>query len=109
MIRRSLPAALLFALGMGLGFGQALAAGEYFVQIASLKSEDGARREWARMQRAHPDLLGDLELKVQPADLGERGVFFRVRTGPFPNKATALDMCWQIKAAKLGCLVVRGP
>ena len=91
----------------GLGSGQALAAGRYFVQLASVKSDDGARKEWARMQRAHPDLLGDLELSVQSADLGERGIFFRIRTGPFPNRATAQDMCWQIKAAKLGCLVVR--
>ena len=91
----------------GLDSGQALAAGRYFVQVASVKSDAGARKEWARMQRAHPDLLGDLELSVQSADLGERGIFFRIRTGPFPNRATAQDMCWQIKAAKLGCLVVR--
>ncbi len=91
----------------GLGSGQAFAAGSYFVQIASVKSDDEARKEWARMQHAHPDLLGDLELSVQSADLGERGVFFRIRAGPFPNRATAQDMCWQIKAAKLGCLVVR--
>ena len=90
----------------GLGSGQALAAGRYFVQLASVRSDGGAREEWARMQRAHPDLLGDLELSVQSADLGERGIFFRIRTGPFPNRATAQDMCWQIKAAKLACLVV---
>ncbi len=96
-----------FAGVAGLGSGQALAAGGYFVQLASVKSDDGARKEWARMQRAHPDLLGDLELSVQSADLGKRGIFFRIRTGPFPNRATAQDMCWQIEAAKLGCLVVR--
>ena len=73
-----------------------------------MKSEDGARNEWARMQRAHPDLLADLELTLQSADLGERGVFYRIRTGPFPNRATAQDMCWQIKAARLDCLVIRG-
>jgi cell division septation protein DedD len=104
-----LSAGLLSAVAgvAGLGSGQALAAGRYFVQLASVKSDDGARKEWARMQRAHPDLLGDLELSVQSADLGERGIFFRIRTGPFPNRATARDMCWQIKAAKLDCLVVR--
>ncbi len=91
----------------GLGSGQVLAAGGYFVQLASVKSDGGARNEWARLQRVHPDLLGDLELSVQSADLGERGIFFRIRTGPFPNRATAQDMCWQIKAAKLDCLVVR--
>jgi cell division septation protein DedD len=94
---------------LALGCGQARAAGDYFVQLASVKSDDAARTEWSRMQRAHPDLLGDLDLLVQSADLGDRGVFYRIRTGPFPNRATAQDMCWQIKAAKLGCLVVRGP
>ncbi len=105
-----LSAGLLSAVAgvAGLGSGQALAAGRYFVQLASVKSDAGARKEWARMQRAHPDLLGDLELSVQSADLGERGIFFRIRTGPFPNRATAQDMCWQIKTAKLDCLVVRG-
>ncbi len=105
-----LSAGLLSAVAgvAGLGSGQALAAGRYFVQLASVKSDAGARKEWARMQRAHPDLLGDLELSVQSADLGERGIFFRIRTGPFPNRATAQDMCWQIEAAKLDCLVVRG-
>ncbi len=39
--------------------------------------------------------------------MGAGGIFYRVRIGPFPNKATAQDMCWQIKAAKLACLVVR--
>ena len=108
-MRCLLVAGLLCAVAgvAGLGSGQALAAEGYFVQLASVKSDDGARKEWARMQRAHPDLLGDLELSVQSADLGERGVFFRIRTGPFPNRATAQDMCWQIEAAKLGCLVVR--
>ena len=93
---------------LGLVFGQALAAGDYFVQLASVKSDNAARTEWARMQRVHPDLLGDLDLLVQSADLGDRGIFYRIRTGPFPNRATAQDMCWQLKAAKLGCLVVRG-
>ncbi len=108
-MRCLLLAGLLWAVAgvAGLGSGQALAAGRYFVQLASVKSDAGARKEWGRMQRVHPDLLGDLELSVQSADLGERGMFFRIRTGPFPNRATAQDICWQIKAAKLGCLVVR--
>ncbi len=109
MVRYLLFAVLLSAAAgaAGQGSGQALAAAGYFVQLASVRSDGGARQEWARMQRAHPDLLGDLELSVQSADLGERGIFFRVRAGPFPNRATAQDMCGQIEAAKLGCLVVR--
>lgn len=104
MIRRWLIGMLI---ALGLGLGPALAAGDYFVQLASVTSDASARQEWARLQKAHPDLLGDLALDVQRADLGDRGIFYRIRTGPFPNRATAQDMCWQIKAAKLACLVVR--
>ncbi len=104
MLRRILLAALLCA--MALGSGPALAAGNYFVQLASVKSDASAHQEWARLQKAHPDLFGELALYVQRADMGAGGIFYRVRTGPFPNKATAQDMCWQIKAAKLASLVV---
>jgi cell division septation protein DedD len=92
---------------IALGAGPALAAGNYFVQLASVKSDQSARQEWLRLQKVHPTLFDDLALVVQRADLGDRGIFYRIRTGPFPNRATAQDMCAQIKAAKLGCLVVR--
>ncbi len=103
--RRIIPAALLCAIA--LGAGPALAAGDYFVQLASVKSDQSARQEWLRLQKVHPILFDDLALVVQRADLGDRGIFYRIRTGPFPNRATAQDICAQIKAAKLGCLVVR--
>jgi len=104
-LRRIIPAALLYAVAWGAG--PALAAGDYFVQLASVKSDPGAHKEWARLQKSHSELFDDLPLDVQRADLGDRGIFYRIRIGPFPNRATAQDMCAQIKAAKLSCLVMR--
>ncbi len=109
-LRRIIPVLLLCAVALGavaLGGGPALAAGDYFVQLASVKSDQSARQEWARLRKGHAELFDDLALDVQRADLGDRGIFYRIRTGPFPNLATAQDLCAQIKAAKLGCLVVR--
>ena len=103
-LRRIIPVALVVA---SLGSGPALAAGDYFVQVASVRSDQDARNGWARLQKAQAELFGDLVLDVQRADLGDRGIFYRIRTGPFPNRATAQDMCAQIKAAKLDCLVTR--
>ncbi len=103
-LRRIVAAVLLCA--VALGAGPALAAGDYFVQLASVKSDQSARKEWLRLQKAHAGLFGDLALDVQRADLGDRGIFYRIRTGPFPNRATAQDMCAQIKATELDCLVV---
>ncbi len=104
-LRWIIPAVLLWV--VALGAGPALAAGDYFVQLASVRSDVGARKEWKRLRKAHPTLFEDLALDVQRADLGDRGIFFRIRVGPFPNRATAQDMCAQIKATKLDCLVMR--
>ncbi len=82
-------------------------AAGFMVQIASLKSLQAANNEWAHLQSTYRDLLGDLDLTIETVELGARGTYYRVQTGPFPNRATAQDMCWQIRAQKLDCLVVR--
>jgi hypothetical protein len=59
------------------------------------------------MQKAHPDLLDDMRLTVQRADLGDKGVYFRIQAGPLPDRTTAEDVCAELKAAKQPCLVVK--
>ena len=78
----------------------------FALHLASLKSAGGAAREWASLQRNFPGLLGDMSLTLEQVDLGDRGVFQRVLAVPFPNKATALDLCAQILAAQQYCQVV---
>ena len=103
MVRYFLIAGILCAFAAGA----VQAAGDYFLQLASVKSEAAAKGEWGRLQKSHGEILGDMDLNVQSADLGDRGVFYRIQTGPFPNKATAEDLCWQLRAEKQDCLVVR--
>jgi cell division septation protein DedD len=79
----------------------------YFLQLASLRSEDGAKREWSQIKKKHGGLLGALSMKVERADLGSRGIFYRLLTGPLPNEATAKDLCRQLKDAGQACLVKR--
>ena len=77
------------------------------VQIASLRSEQAARDQWARLQKAQGDLLGALAPHVQRADLGARGVFFRLQAGPLSDVAAAKALCAKLQQRKLGCLLVR--
>lgn len=79
----------------------------YFIQLASLKGRETAEAEWRNLVKAHPALLQGLDLTLQPVDLGERGVFHRIQVGPLPNRATARDLCWQLKAKQQDCVVVR--
>lgn len=103
-IGRLAGALALWAGLMGPGT-QAGAKGIFVVQLASVKSEAKAKDAWARLQKRHSELLGGLDLMLQRADLGDRGVYFRMQAGPFPSHSTAVDMCHQIKAADMDCLV----
>ena len=77
------------------------------MQLAALKSPDATQTLWAQLQRAHPRLLGDTELTVQRVDLGNRGVFYRVQAGFFPDRSAANGLCQALKARQQDCLVVR--
>jgi cell division septation protein DedD len=81
-------------------------AGPYVVQLAALKSQDGPRPAWGRLQKAHSALLSERELATQEIDLGERGVFYRVQAGYFPDRASALELCNALKARGQDCFVV---
>ena len=45
--------------------------------------------------------------RIQKADIDGKGTYFRVQAGPLPNRATADDMCAQLKAAQQDCIVVK--
>jgi hypothetical protein len=81
--------------------------GGFVVQLAALRAKEAARPAWARMQKAHPALLGSRELAIQEVDLGDRGIFYRVQAGFFADRAGARDTCNALKARGQDCLVVK--
>jgi hypothetical protein len=84
-----------------------MAAGAFLVQLAAARSEDAARAEWSRLSGKHKDVLGSLSPTVERADLGERGVFFRLKAGPLADRAQADAVCAAMKAQDDACLVVK--
>jgi hypothetical protein len=77
------------------------------VQLASLRTPDEARDEWARLKREHGDLLGKFTAVAVRADLGERGVYYRVEVGPVGDKVAAIKLCKALKDRGLGCSLVQ--
>ncbi len=59
------------------------------------------------MRKRNADLLGGLTLTVERADLGEKGVFYRVQAGPVADEAAARKLCAALGERKQACLVVR--
>jgi cell division septation protein DedD len=82
-------------------------ADRFVIQLASFSSMDAVAREWVRLQRSFPDLLGGRSLNTQTADVGNRGTFYRLQTGPFASRSTAEQACAHLKARKQDCLVVQ--
>jgi hypothetical protein len=74
------------------------------IQLASVRSEEAARHEWDRIRRANPDVLGSMSAAPVRADMGEKGVFYRVETAPI---ADAERVCGELKKRNVGCLIAR--
>jgi hypothetical protein len=81
--------------------------GRVFVQFSAQKSETAARSSYHRLLTKFPTILGKLDPNIQRADLGGKGVFYRVRVGPFAL-ADAQKICGSYKAGGgSNCLIAR--
>ena len=88
--------------------GQAAAGtAELRLQLGSVRNEDAARQEWERIKRKNSDLLGGLRATPVRADLGEKGVFYRIQTAPVADPAVAERLCSELKQRNIGCIIAR--
>ncbi len=78
----------------------------FMVQVGSTQNEAAAGEELERLAKKHAALLGALDTVVVRADLGDKGVWYRMRVGPFAARDEANDVCGQLKAVDVGCYVV---
>ena len=81
------------------------AKGNVYIQLAAVKSEADAKAKWAKLKSSY-SALSSLSLKIQKADLGAKGIFYRVQAGP-TSADNATSICAKIKAAKGACLIVK--
>jgi cell division septation protein DedD len=75
------------------------------IQLAAVKSEAAAQKEWARIQKANPDLLGSLTLHVERFNKTASEVYYRIQAGPLADKAAAKQLCAKLKQKNQACLV----
>ena len=78
----------------------------FVVQVTSRSSQTGALAAFADMQQKYPSLIGAYAPDIQRADLGAKGVWYRLRVGPVGSKVAASDLCSSLKqAGHPGCFV----
>jgi cell division septation protein DedD len=80
-------------------------SGGAVLQIGSYESEAIAEGAWETFKARYAGVVGSLSEDVQRADLGNRGIWYRLRVGPFQGKSDAVAACERLKAQGASCFV----
>ena len=83
---------------------KAASVASWGVQISSAASEDAAWATWKNLQKRFK-ALADKKPVVVRADLGKKGVFFRVRLAGFVDQNGAKSECSALKSKGVACFV----
>lgn len=86
---------------------QTASAGAFRIQIGAVKSDAAARQQWQTVTQRNRDVLANVTPIVERADLGQKGIFYRIQGGGFETRAAAQSVCDTLKSRNVGCFVVR--
>ncbi|MDX2074590.1 MAG: SPOR domain-containing protein [Alphaproteobacteria bacterium] len=81
---------------------KAASGGKQLVQLGAYRSEADAKADFAKIQKKNAALSGKSPV-INRADLGEKGVFFRLRVGTDDAKA----LCAKLSASGQACMAVK--
>ena len=76
------------------------------LQIGAYKSEDEANAAWKSFAHKHA-MASAYQSDVKKVDLGDKGVWYRLRLGTFADKTAATAFCDKLKADGGNCFLAR--
>lgn len=79
----------------------------FLVQLSAVRTEQAAMDEWARLAKKNADVLGGLTPVIQRADLGTKGIYYRVRGGWLASRAEAKTICDELTRRNVGCIIAK--
>ncbi|MFO1243030.1 MAG: SPOR domain-containing protein [Rickettsiales bacterium] len=82
------------------------AGGSAQVQIGALKSQAEAETAWKNFSSKYGDLLKGKSHAVVKADLGAKGVFYRLRVTGLASKGDASKLCSALQGRGASCMLV---
>lgn len=80
-------------------------SGTHLLQVGAFRSETEADGQWTRLQGKLGDYLEGKSTDVERADLGDKGVYYRLRIGPFASAEEAKTYCAGLKDRGADCLL----
>lgn len=78
------------------------------VQLGAYKSQVEAESNWTKIAREFADEVKDKQHYVLRADLGDKGIFYRLQLAPFDNSEAADQFCIDFVSAGQGCIATKG-
>ncbi len=79
----------------------------YLVQLMAQRNPAALKSAWNKMTRKHAGVLRDYSPIIEEADLGTRGIVFRLKTGPFETRKGADRLCRSLKKRGQACFSVK--
>lgn len=76
-------------------------------QIGAFRSAADATGAWDKIVRKHGAVIGQHQPYIAEADLGARGIFYRLQIGGFTTSDEVKSVCSALKSAGQDCLIVR--
>jgi SPOR domain len=76
-----------------------------YLQIGSYPTQELAENAFRQFRIAHGDLAGVFLPDIKKAELGEKGVWYRLRIGPFAGMSAAAETCEKMKKEGVTCLI----
>ena len=80
--------------------------GKYRIQLASMKSEKDAAREWLRLKAKYKSTIGGISHSLEKRNLGNKGTYYCIHAGAFKSYGAAHNVCKQLIAKKQNCIVL---
>ncbi len=84
------------------------AGGGFQVQLSTFTSQAEAEDEFQRLRQRHSGLIGNLQPRIQAADLGSLGTRYRLGVAPLGSREQAAKLCNSLIAAGVRDCIVRG-
>ncbi len=80
--------------------------GSVLIELGASMERADMERLWERLRRRHETALAGRDPLILRTDRGERGSLYRLRAGPFADRAAAERTCARLDARGLDCIVV---
>lgn len=76
------------------------------IQLTSVPDHAAAEQAMKKLQTKYMSILGPIHLRLVKADLGSRGIYYRIQSEALTSQE-ASRVCHELKKINAGCLLVR--